>query len=88
MKKNLVSLGALDSDGYKFLAEGGVMKVVKGALVLMRGNRVGNLYVLSGNTVTGGAGVSSSDDHESVSTSLWHLRLGHMSEKGLTILSN
>ena len=47
MKKNLVSLGALDSDGCKFSAEGGVMKVVKGALVLMRGNRVGNLYVLS-----------------------------------------
>ena len=69
-KKNLISLGALDFDGCKFLAEGGVMKVVKGALVLMRANRVGNLYVLSGNTVTGGATVSSSNDHESVSTRL------------------
>ena len=86
LKKNLISLGALDSDGCKFSAEGGVMKVVKGALVFMRGNRVGNLYVLSGNTVTGGAAVSSLDDQESVSTCLWHLRLGHMSEKGLTIL--
>ena len=55
LKKNLISLGALDSDGYKFSAEGGVMKVVKGALVLMRDNRVGNLYVLFENIITGGA---------------------------------
>ena len=88
LKKNLVSLGALDSDGCKFSAEGRVMKVVKGALVLMRGNKVGNLYILSGNTITGGAAVFSLDDHEYVSTRLWHLRLGHMSKKGLTILSN
>ncbi|KAJ8633371.1 hypothetical protein MRB53_026707 [Persea americana] len=88
LKKNLISLGALDSDGCKFSGEGGVIKVVKGALVLMRGNRVGNLYVLSGNIVTGKAALSSSNDHEYASTRLWHLRLGHMSEKGLTILSN
>ncbi|XXG45985.1 hypothetical protein AAC387_Pa02g0930 [Persea americana] len=82
LKKNLISLGALDSYGCKLSVEGGVMKVVKGALVLMRGNRVGNLYVLSENIVIGGAVMSSSNDHESVSMRLWHLRLSHISEKG------
>ena len=81
MKKNLSSLGALDSESYKFSAEGGVMKVVKGTLVLMRSNRVGNLYILFRNSVIGGAVGSSSDDNESVSTGLWHLRMGHMSEE-------
>lgn len=45
-KKNLIWLGTLDSNGCKFTAEGGIMKVSKGALVLMKGNRLGNLYVL------------------------------------------
>ncbi|XXG45986.1 hypothetical protein AAC387_Pa02g0931 [Persea americana] len=67
LEKNLISLSALDSNGCKFSAEGGVMKVVKGTLVLMSGNRVENLYVLSENSITGGDAMSSSDDHESVS---------------------
>ena len=43
LKKNLIYLGVVDSDGCKFSAKGGVVKVVKGALILMKGNRVGNL---------------------------------------------
>ena len=76
LKKNFISLSALNSDGCKFSAEGGVMKVVKGALVLIKGNRVGNLYLLSGNTILSGAAIASSNDHESVSMRLWHLRMG------------
>ena len=50
----LFYLIALDSDYCKFPAQGGVMSAVEGALVLVKGNRVGNLYVLFGNMVTGG----------------------------------
>ena len=57
------------------------------ALVLIQGMRVGNLYVLSRNTVICGATMSSSNDHDSFSTCLWHLCMGHMSECGLTKLS-
>ena len=57
LKKNLISLGSPDSNGSKVSAEGGVIKVVKGALVLTRGNRVGNLYISSGNTITSGVAV-------------------------------
>ena len=35
LKKNLISLGTLDATGCKFTAVGGVMKVSKGAMVVM-----------------------------------------------------
>jgi hypothetical protein len=53
----------------------------------MKGNKVDGLYFLQGSTVTGLADVSSSDDPDSDTTRLWHMRLGHMSERGMTILS-
>eukprot|EP00253_Pinus_taeda_P035549 PITA_35549 len=36
LKKNLIYLGVLDSDGYKFTGEDGIFKVSKGALVVMK----------------------------------------------------
>nr|CAD1833005.1 unnamed protein product [Ananas comosus var. bracteatus] len=54
----------------------------------MKGRRQeGKLYVLQGSTVTGGAAVSSSSMSDSDVTKLWHMRLGHMSERGLMVLS-
>ncbi|XP_074297851.1 putative mitochondrial protein AtMg00300 [Silene latifolia] len=79
LKRNLISLGILESLGCKYSAEGGVLKVSKGALVLLKANRSGSLYVLQGSTITGSAAVVSSSDD----TKLWHMRLGHMSEKGI-----
>ncbi|KAI9160502.1 hypothetical protein LWI28_008739 [Acer negundo] len=58
--------------------EGGVLKVVRGAFLAMKGTRQRNLYFLDGYTVTGRAAVSSSSDDEASDTSrLWHMRLGH-----------
>ena len=85
LKRNLISLGTLDAQGYKFSAEGGVLKVTKGALVVMKACRSGNLYTLQGSTVTGAAAVSTSSEADV--TRLWHMRLGHIGEKGLTLLS-
>jgi hypothetical protein len=87
LKKNLISLGTLDSLGYNYTGEGGVIRVSKGSLVIMKGNKDDGLYFLQGSTVTGSAAVSSSDDPDSDTTRLWHMRLGHMSERGMTILS-
>ena len=50
LKKKLISLGVLDSDGYKFTGQNGVLKVSKGALVVMKVEKVGNLYRLKGST--------------------------------------
>ena len=86
LKRNLISLGTLESNGCRYAAEGGVLKVSKGALVLMKGSRHGSLYILQGSTVTGSVAVTST--HSDIDlTKLWHARLGHMSEKGMTILS-
>ena len=49
-KKNLISLGVLDSDGYKFTGQDGVLKVFKEALVVMKAKKVGNIYRLKGST--------------------------------------
>ena len=50
LKKNLISLGVLDSSGYKFTSQNGVLKVSKGALVVMKDKKVRNLYRLKGST--------------------------------------
>ncbi|XP_071704885.1 uncharacterized mitochondrial protein AtMg00300-like [Rutidosis leptorrhynchoides] len=86
LKKNLISLGTLESIGCEYRVRGGVLKVSRGALVVMKGERFNGLYLLKGNTVTGAAGVSSSDKDVDT-TKLWHMRLGHMSERGMMELS-
>ena len=37
LKRNFISLSTLDLNGYKFIGEGGVIKVSKDALVVMKG---------------------------------------------------
>uniref|UniRef100_A0A2N9HUM1 Integrase catalytic domain-containing protein n=1 Tax=Fagus sylvatica TaxID=28930 RepID=A0A2N9HUM1_FAGSY len=82
MKKNLISLGTLDSKGYSYKSEHGIMNVSKGAMVVMRGQRINdNIYKLLGSTILGGVAIvfESEDDD----TLLWHMRLGHMNEHGM-----
>uniref|UniRef100_A0A2N9I6R9 Integrase catalytic domain-containing protein n=1 Tax=Fagus sylvatica TaxID=28930 RepID=A0A2N9I6R9_FAGSY len=82
MRKNLISLGTLDSKGYSYKSENGIMKVSKGAMVVMTGQKISsNVYKLLGNTILGGvAAVVESEDDD---TLLWHMRLGHISERGM-----
>nr|GEU39688.1 retrovirus-related Pol polyprotein from transposon TNT 1-94 [Tanacetum cinerariifolium] len=52
LKKNLLSLGQLDDLGYKMEIHNKIMKIIKGALVLMRGEKVAaNLYQLKGEII-------------------------------------
>ena len=87
LKKNLISLCTLDSLGYKYSSEGGVIRVSNGSLVIMKGNKVDGLYFLQGSMVIGSTVVSSLDDPNLDTTCLWHMQLGHMSERGMTILN-
>uniref|UniRef100_A0A2N9G4M2 CCHC-type domain-containing protein n=1 Tax=Fagus sylvatica TaxID=28930 RepID=A0A2N9G4M2_FAGSY len=82
MRKNLISLGTLDSKGYSYKSENGIMKVSKGAMIVMTGQKISsNVYKLLGNTILGGvAAVAESEDDD---TLLWHMRLGHMSERDI-----
>ena len=86
MTRCLISLGTLETNGCRITMEHGVLKVMKGAMVVMKGLRMGSLYILDGTTAAGVAAVGtvSTDADE---TRLWHMRLGHMSEKGMTLLS-
>ncbi|KAL5766903.1 hypothetical protein ACOSP7_017520 [Xanthoceras sorbifolium] len=87
LKRNLISLSTLDSNDYKFTGGDGVLKVAKGSLIVMKAEKIGKLYILKGSTVTGAAAVSTSSLSDSDVTRLWHMRLGHMSERGLSELS-
>ena len=65
-------------------------KMVRGALALMQGVRIGTLYKLKGSTIIDGCNNSvvpeSGTENLVVSqekTMLWHQRLGHIGEKGL-----
>ena len=62
LKKNLISLGTLDSNGYMFSAESRVLRINKGSLVMMKEKNVNTLYILQGSTVTCDAAVSMSED--------------------------
>nr|XP_033508075.1 uncharacterized protein LOC117273084 [Nicotiana tomentosiformis] len=62
LKKNLISLGTLESLGCKFTSEGGVLKVFQDTLMIMKAHRSGSLYTLLGSTVIGPTAVSVSDN--------------------------
>jgi hypothetical protein len=86
LRKNLISLGVLDTGGYKSIVQGGVMKVYKGILLVMKAKKVGNLFLLEGRTESDHATIVSENDSDYVR--LWHQWLGHMSERGLKVLSS
>jgi len=84
LKKNLISLGTLNASGLTYSSSGGKIKICKGSLVIMRGEKLSNnLYKLMGDTISGGATISTPEISENDSAHLWHHRLGHISERGM-----
>jgi len=81
LRKNLISIGQLESEGCISIFTDKVWKVTKGSLVITKGEKVGTLYLCTGNNNS-----SISLASTRVDTTLWHHRLGHMSEKGMQIL--
>ena len=83
LKKNLISLGTLDSLGYGYSAKNGVMKITKCAMVITKGNKIENLYKLLGNTVIGGVAMSTLVEPNDYNTVLWHMQLGHLGKHNM-----
>jgi hypothetical protein len=81
LRKNLISIGKLASEGCVSIFIDKTWKVIKGSLVIAKGDKVGTLYLCTGNTES-----SISLTYTGVDTTLWYHRLGHMSEKGMQIL--
>ena len=50
--RKLISLGTLEGNDCRHSAENGVLKVMRGVMVLMKGLRQGSLYLIQGTTVT------------------------------------
>ncbi|KAH9800568.1 hypothetical protein KPL71_000711 [Citrus sinensis] len=85
LKRNLISLGMLDGMGYSFKSENGGLKIMNGTEIVMKGVKKNGLYVLEGSSVPGTAAMPVVSDVNR--TMLWHLRLGHMSIRGMQELS-
>jgi hypothetical protein len=92
LRRNLISIGQLGSQGYivTFLENFG--KVTKGALVVAKGDKVGTLYLCTSNTYCTLDAIETIPTNIvlthtiGIETKLWHHRLRHMSEKGMKIL--
>ena len=79
-RRNLIYVGQLDDEWHAILFIGGAWKVTKGGRVLAHGKKTGTLYMTSSSRDTIAVADASTD------ISLWHCRLGHMSEKGMKML--
>ena len=53
LKKNLISLGALESKGLVVTMRDGILEATSGALVMLKGVMKNNLYYYQGSTVVG-----------------------------------
>ena len=55
---NLLALGALEARGYKFSGADGAIKVTKGSMMILKGERTTNLYKLTESIIIGDASVA------------------------------
>ena len=72
LRKNLISTGQLASEGCISIFTDKAWKVTKGSLVITKGEKVGTLYLCTGNTDS-----SISLSSTGVDTVLWNHRLTH-----------
>ena len=75
LRRNLIYVRQLKDERHAILFVGGTWKVTKGAMVLAHGRKTGTLYMTSSprNTIA----IAKAN----IDASLWHRKLGHMSEK-------
>lgn len=85
LKRNLISLGMLDSIGCTYGGSGGTIEVKKDSKIVLTGVKINGLYVIQdvqmvqSALVVTGKGMTDSD--------FWHKRLSHISAKCLQILA-
>ncbi|KAL2236677.1 UNVERIFIED_CONTAM: Retrovirus-related Pol polyprotein from transposon TNT 1-94 [Sesamum indicum] len=82
LSHNLISCAALEDEGLEGRWGKGIMKIMKGSLVVFKAEKRRNLYLCS---VTYDSLAASVNMHDK--TFLWHKRFGHISQKGLEFLN-
>ncbi|BBH07646.1 Toll-Interleukin-Resistance domain family protein [Prunus dulcis] len=80
LRKNLISVGQLASEGYTTIFHGDDWKISKGAMMVARGKKSGTLYMTAGARCS--IAIAAGNEYPN----MWHQRLGHMSEKGMKIM--
>jgi hypothetical protein len=93
LAKNLIYVSKMDDAGVKTIFEKETYRMVRGAMVLLKGVQFGTLYKLQGSTISDGCNSSIVPDIgveeertpivSGEKVMLWHQRLGHIREKGL-----
>jgi hypothetical protein len=93
LAKNLISVRKMGDARLKTIFEKETCRMVRGAMLLLKGVRCGTLYKLQGSTIGDGCSsfivpdvgveqeINPTISREKVM--LWHQRLGHIKEKGL-----
>ncbi|CAH9074170.1 unnamed protein product [Cuscuta europaea] len=81
LRLNLLSVVCLDEQGYDNHFNRGTWKMSKGVLTIARGHVCGTLYKTHLRICMDSLNIA-----EETSQNLWHLRLSHIGEKGLTTL--
>jgi hypothetical protein len=82
LRLNIISAGLLDKDGYLSGFGNAQYKLTKGNLIIAKGNMVSVLYHVHAKLSASCVNALQKED----ACALWHKRLGHMSEKGMTVL--
>ena len=85
MKKNIISVGVVESKRLKVTMENDILNITKGSMVEMKGAKNRNLHYLKGNTVIDV--MAASIDLDEDATKMWHMRVGHAGEKSMQILA-
>ena len=93
MARNLIFVSKMEDVGVKTIFEKGTSRMVRGAMVLMRGVQFGTLYKLLGSTISDGCNSSIVHDigveEERTPTvfgekaMFWNQIMGHIEDKGL-----
>jgi len=89
LKNKILFMGQFDNLGCKIWWDNGIMKIIKRALMVLKARKIAaNLFVIMREIYheVEASIVSASPLEEKMM--MWHQKLGHMSEKGLKILSN
>ena len=89
--RKLISMGTLEEKGCEFKAVNGVLKVIKGCTVVMKGVRRQSLYILQAksqslSSYTGETSSATTTENVGDVTQLWHSRLCHLGRRGMDVL--
>lgn len=83
VRLHLISVGVLDDEGYVSTNGAGKWKLTKGSMIVARGEKRRGLYWTTASTCVDMVNVVESNS----SSTLWHKRLSHISEKGQNVLA-